>query len=78
MLLDIMFAKYLLKRNISVNRVKLILSINYLLASLLLYLFVFNQKNNIGATIAFTLVIAFFSYVRTKNLEYYLKNRNKL
>jgi hypothetical protein len=47
MLLDIMFAKYLLKRNISVNRVKLILTINYLLASLLLYLFVFHQKNNI-------------------------------
>jgi hypothetical protein len=78
MLLDIIFAKYLLKRNISVNRVKLILTINYLLASLLLYLFVFHEKNNIGTTIAFTLVIAFFSYVRTKNLENYLKNRNKL
>ena len=78
MLFDIMFAKYLLKRNISVNRVKLILTINYLLASLLLYLFVFHQKNNIGSTIAFTLVIAFFSYVRTKNLENFFRNRNKL
>jgi hypothetical protein len=78
MLLDIMFAKYLLKRNISVNRVKLILTINYLLASLLLYLFVFHEKNNIGTTIAFTLVIAFFSYVRTKNLENFFRNRNKL
>jgi cell division protein FtsW (lipid II flippase) len=78
MLLDIMFAKYLLNRNISVNRVKLILTINYLLASLLLYLFVFHQKNNIGTTIAFTLVIAFFSYVRTKNLENFFRNRNKL
>ena len=78
MLLDIMFAKYLLKRNISVNRVKLILTINYLLASLLLYLFVFHQKDNIGATIAFTMVIAFFSYLRTKNLENFFKNRNKL
>ena len=78
MLLDIMFAKYLLKRNISVNRVKLILTINYLLAILLLYLFVFHQKNNIGATIAFTMVIAFFSYLRTKNLENFFRNRNKL
>ena len=66
MLLDIMFAKYLLKRNISVNRVKLILTINYLLASLLLYLFVFHQKNNIGATIAFTLVIAFSAMLEQK------------
>ena len=78
MLLDIMFAKYLLKRNISVNRVKLILTINYLLASLLLYLFVFHQKDNIGTTIAFTMVIAFFSYLRTKNLENFFRNRNKL
>ena len=78
MLLDIMFAKYLLNKNISVNRVKLILTINYLLASLLLYLFVFHQKNNISATIAFTLVIAFFSYVRSKNLENFFRNRNKL
>jgi len=78
MLFDIMFAKYLLKRKISINRVKLILTINYLLVSILLYLFVFNQKNNIGATIAFTLVIAFFSYVRTKNLENFFRNRNKL
>ena len=78
MLLDIMFAKYLLKRNISVNSVKLILTINYLLASLLLYFFVFHQKNNIGTTIAFTMVIAFFSYLRTKNLENFFRNRNKL
>ncbi len=78
MLFDIIFAKYLLKRNISVNRVKLILTINYLLVSLLLYLFVFHEKNNIGATIAFTLVIVFFSYVRTKNLENFFRNRNKL
>ena len=78
MLFDIMFAKYLLKRKISINRVKLILTINYLLVSILLYLFVFNQKNNIGASIAFTLVIAFFSYVRTKNLENFFRNRNKL
>jgi hypothetical protein len=78
MLFDIMFAKNLLNRNISVNRVKLILTINYLLVSLLLYLFVFHEKNNIGATIAFTLVIAFFSYVRSKNLENFFRNRNKL
>ena len=78
MLLDITFAKYLLNRNISVNRVKLILTINYLLVSLLLYLFVFHEKNNIGATIAFTLVIAFFSYVRSKNVENFFRNRNKL
>ena len=78
MLFDIMFVKYLLKKNISVIKVKLILTITYLLASLLLYLFVFHQKNNIGATIAFTLVIAFFSYVRSKNLENFFRNRNKL
>ena len=39
MLFDIMFAKYLLKKNISIIKVKLILTITYLLASLLLYLF---------------------------------------
>ena len=78
MLLDIMFAKYLLKRNIPVNTVKYILSIAYLLTSLMLYFIVFAKKPSFGSGIVFMLVFVFFCYLRSKNLENFFRNRNKL
>ena len=75
---DIILAKYLLNKNIPVNTVKYILSIAYLLTSLMLYFIVFAKEPSFGSGIVFMLVFVFFDYLRSKNLEYYLKNRNKL
>ena len=75
---DIILAKYLLNKNIPVNTVKYVLSIAYLLTSLMLYFIVFAKKPSFGSGIVFMLVFVFFGYLRSKNLEYYLKNRNKL
>ncbi len=75
---DIILAKYLLNKNIPVNTVKYILSIAYLLTSLMLYFIVFAKEPSFGSGIIFLLVFVFFGYLRAKNLECYLKNRNKL
>jgi len=75
---DIILAKYLLNKNTPVNRVKYILSTVYLLTSLLMYFIVFAKEPSFGSGIIFLLVFVFFGYLRAKNLEYYLKNRNKL
>jgi hypothetical protein len=75
---DIILANYLLNKNIPVNTVKYILSIAYLLTSLMLYFVVFAKEPSFGSGIVFMLVFVFFGYLRLKNLEYYLKNRNKL
>ena len=76
--LYIILAKYLLNKNISVNTVKYILSIAYLLTSLMLYFIVFAKEPSFGSGIVFMLVFVFFGYLRTKNLENFFKNRNKL
>jgi len=75
---DIILANYLLNKNIPINTVKYILSIAYLLTSLMLYFVVFAKEPSFGSGIVFMLVFVFFGYLRSKNLEYYLKNRNKL
>ena len=75
---DIILAKYLLNKNISVNTVKYILSIAYLLTSLMLYFIVFAKEPNFGSGISFMLVFVLFGYLRSKNVENFLKNRNKL
>ena len=75
---DIILANYLLNKNIPVNTVKYILSIAYLLTSLMLYFIVFAKEPSFGCGIVFMLVFVFFSYVRTKNLENFFRNRNKL
>ena len=75
---DIILANYLLNKNIPINTVKYILSIAYLLTSLMLYFVVFAKEPSFGSGIVFMLVFVFFGYLRLKNLEYYLKNRNKL
>ena len=75
---DIILANYLLNKNIPVTTVKNILSIAYLLTSLMLYFIVFAKEPSFGSAIVFMLVFVFFGYLRSKNLEYYLKNRNKL
>ena len=75
---NIILANYLLNKNISVNTVKYILSTVYLLTSLLMYFIVFAKEPSVGHGIIFLLVFVFFGYLRAKNLEYYLKNRNKL
>ena len=75
---DIILAKYLLNKNIPVTTVKYILSIAYLLTSLILYFIVFAKTHSFGHGIIFLLIFVFFGYLRSKNLENYLKNRNKL
>ena len=75
---DIIFAKFLLNKKIPINTVKYILSTVYLLTSLLMYFIVFAKEPSFGSGIIFLLVFVFFGYLRAKNLEYYLKNRNKL
>lgn len=76
--LYIILAKYLLNKNISVNTVKYILSIAYLLTSLMLYFIVFAKEHSFGHGIIFLLIFVFFGYLRTKNLDNFLRNRNKL
>jgi DMSO/TMAO reductase YedYZ heme-binding membrane subunit len=75
---DIILAKYLLNKKIPVNTVKYILSIAYLITSLMLYFIVFTKKPSFGGVIIFLLVFVFFGYLRTKNLENFFRNRNKL
>ena len=75
---DIILAKYLLNKNIPVNTVKYILSIAYLLTSLMLYFIVFAKEPSFGSAIVFMLVFVFFGYLRMKNLENFFRNRNKL
>jgi len=74
---DTILAKYLLNKKIPVNTVKYILSIAYLISSLMLYFTVFAKEPSFGGGIIFLIIFVFFGYLRTKNLEYYLKNRNK-
>ena len=74
---DIILAKYLLNKKIPVNTVKYIISSVYLITSLLLYFTVFAKEPSFGGGITFLIIFVFFGYLRTKNLEYYLKNRNK-
>ena len=76
--LYIILAKYLLNKNISVNTVKYILSIAYLLTSLMLYFIVFAKEHSFGHGIIFLLIFVFFGYLRTKNLDNFFRNRNKL
>ena len=75
---DIILAKYLLNRKIPVNKVKYIISTVYLLTSLIMYFTLFAKEPSFGHGIIFLLIFIFFGYLRIKNLEYYLKNRNKL
>lgn len=75
---DIVFAKFLLNKKIPINTVKYILSTVYLLTGLVMYFTVFDKDNSIGGGIVFILVFLFFGVLRSKNLENYLKNRNKL
>ena len=76
--LYIILAKSLLNKNISVNTVKYILSIAYLLTSLMLYFIVFAKDHRFGHGIIFLLIFVFFGYLRSKNLENFFRNRNKL
>ena len=75
---DIVFANFLLNKKIPINTVKYILSTVYLLTGLVMYFTVFDKDNSIGGGIVFILVFLFFGVLRSKNLENYLKNRNKL
>lgn len=76
--LYIILAKYLLNKNISVNTVKYILSIAYLITSLMLYFIVFAKVPSFGSGIVFMLLFVFFGYLRSKNLDNFFRNRNKL
>ena len=75
---DIILAKYLLNRKIPVNTVKYILSIAYLISSLMLYFTVFVKEPSFGHGIIFLIIFVFFGYLRMKNLENFFRNRNKL
>ena len=75
---DIVFAKFLLNKKIPINTVKYILSTVYLLTGLVMYFTVFDKDNSIGGGIVFILVFLFFGYLRSKNLENFFRNRNKL
>ena len=43
-----------------------------------MYFTVFTKDNSIGGGIVFLLVFVFFGFLGSRNLENYLKNRNKL
>jgi cell division protein FtsW (lipid II flippase) len=75
---DIILAKYLLNRKIPVNKVKYIISTVYLLTSLIMYFTLFAKEPSFGHGIIFLLIFIFFGYLRTKNLENFFRNRNKL
>ena len=75
---DIIFAKFLLNKKIPINTVKYILSTVYLFTGIVMYFTVFAKDNSIGGGIVFILVFVFFGYLRSKNLENFFKNRNKL
>ena len=75
---DIILAKYLLNKKIPINTVKYILSIAYLITSLLLYFTVFVKKPSFGGGIIFLIIFVFFGYLRIKNVENFFRNRNKL
>jgi len=75
---DIILAKYLLNKKIPVNTVKYILSIAYLISSLIIYFTVFAKEPSFGGGITFLIIFVFFGYLRTKNLENFFRNRNKL
>ena len=75
---DIIFAKFLLNKNIPVNTVKYILSTVYLFTGMVMYFTVFAKDNSIGGGIVFILVFVFFGYLRSKNLQNFFRNRNKL
>ena len=74
---DIIFAKFLLNKKIPINTVKYILSTVYFFTGIVMYFTVFTKDSSIGGGIVFILVFLFFGYLRSKNLENYLKNRNK-
>ena len=74
---DIILAKYLLNKNIPVSTVKYILSIAYLISSLMLYFTVFVKEPSFGHGIIFLIIFVFFGYLRIKNLENFFRNRNK-
>jgi hypothetical protein len=75
---DIILAKYLLNKKTPINTVKYIISSVYLITSLIIYFTVFAKEPSFGHGIIFLIIFVFFGYLRIKNLEYYLKNRNKL
>jgi hypothetical protein len=75
---DIILAKYLLNKKIPVNTVKYIISTVYFLTSLIMYFTLFAQEPSFGHGIIFLLIFIFFGYLRTKNLENFFRNRNKL
>jgi len=75
---DIIFAKFLLNKKIPINTVKYILSTVYFFTGIVMYFTVFTKDNSIGGGIVFLLVFVFFGFLRSKNLENFLKNRNKL
>jgi cell division protein FtsW (lipid II flippase) len=75
---DIILAKYLLNRKIPVNKVKYIISTVYLLTSLIMYFTLFAKEPSFGHGIIFLLIFIFFGYLRSKNLENFFRNRNKL
>jgi cell division protein FtsW (lipid II flippase) len=75
---DIILAKYLLNRKIPVNKVKYIISTVYFLTSLIMYFTLFAKEPSFGQGIIFLLIFIFFGYLRTKNLENFFRNRNKL
>ena len=75
---DIIFAKFLLNKKIPINTVKSILSTVYFFTGIVMYFTVFTKDNSIGGGIVFLLVFVFFGFLRSKNLENFLKNRNKL
>jgi len=75
---DIILAKYILNKNIPVSTVKYILSIAYLISSLMLYFTVFVKEPSFGHGIIFLIIFVFFGYLRSKNLENFFRNRNKL
>jgi hypothetical protein len=76
MILDNYIANILLNRKISVDKVRLILRVLYLLVSLYLYRIIFyNTINPIPSLILFIILTLGFELFRTQQLERYLKER---
>lgn len=77
MILDNQIANFLVKKNFPLHFVKYILRALYVLAAIIIYVFVFSKINNsISGVIIFLIISIFFEIIRSRKLSAYLKSRN--
>ncbi len=77
MILDTYIAKILLKKKYSISFVKHLLRTLYILATIIIYLFIFSKINKtFSGIIIFLIVSVFFEIIRSRRLSEFLEKRN--